>query len=928
MRKLHKYLSLFIVLLPISHFAQVTFTQDEDFSINYPSKSLIAVGIADVNGDKRDDIIRISNGQTLEVLYISDNGNKSIQRTNDIQMDDAWSLVVANVDNDMRNEVLVSRAFGEINIIKSDKDQALQLHQSVPNEAYSQSSTMADIDNDGWLDIFICSDDSKSTILRNDGAGQFVKDDSMIDLKTKIESDNSGNYGSEWTDIDSDGDIDLYISKCKAGVTNPNDPRRVNSLYINDGNNNYSEKAKDYHLNFGQQSWASAFGDLDNDGDIDGIVIHHEAQHSLLENENNRFIDRSESIDNLSSSAFQVLMRDFDNNGFQDILVCGDKDYMLWNQGDFNFEVMASPFKHYNMISCATGDLNRDGFLDVLGVYGGVALNAPGILNDVLWMADKNDKHFVNFSLSGTTSNANAIGARVSIYGPWGVQVREVKAGESYSISNSLNVHFGLGEHTTIDKVEIRWPSGQTDVHTHIPVDKFYQITEATCIIPIKQETVTSHQICIGENIDLTSKAQGTWSDGQILDQLNVHKEGIYFYELDEFGCKSTSESMFVDVIHHDEDVQLVQTDVMACNNDPFEVHFIDAEGVQQTQIIDKEDNGEHQITIKGICGSYVSTVSLSRIQTIEPDIRSETVKRGESISYSSKGKTLNWYLNESSSVPFFRGDSIYISDIEESREYYVESESRIEYGALAGGEYNFKGSNQYSSNRIYGGMFFHVKKESILEELTLYTDTAGERIIEIKNEAEQIVFAQTVHLEKGRNRITLNAYLTPDQNYVISTNIERNIEVFGHPSPQLVRSNAQTNYPYQIGDLMTIVNSSIGPSYYLYFYDWKIRQADFVCYSERVPVAITVDNSTSVREEFTDAQVAVFPNPTNDVLQLSYPQQYLLKKATLLNMQAQRLKNFDLNNTLDVSEINSGLYVLELYFEDRVIKKQVAIVD
>lgn len=928
MRKLQLYFISFIVLFPLTHFAQVTYTQDEDFSIHFPSKSLIAVGIADVNGDKRDDIVRIIDGKTMEVLYVADNGKKTIQRTSNIELDEAWSMVVANVDNDMRNEILVSRAFGDIKIIKSGTDQTLQLHQEFPNEAYSQSSTMADINNDGWLDIFICSDDSKSTILRNDGIGNFVKDDSMIDLNTKIKSDNSGNYGSEWTDIDSDGDIDLYISKCKAGVTNPNDPRRVNTLYINDGQNNYTEQAREFGLHFGQQSWASAFGDLDNDGDIDGIVIHHEAAHSLLENRDNQFIDRSSSIGNLSSYSYQVLMRDFDNDGFQDILVCGDRDYMLWNKGDFKFDVVESPFKHYNMISLATGDLNRDGFLDVLGVYGGVALNAPGVLNDVLWMANPTDKHFVNFSLNGTKSNANAIGARVAIYGAWGVQVREVKAGESYSISNSLNVHFGLGDATLIDKVEIHWPSGQKDIHTHIPADKFYQLTEATCIIPVKQTDVTSYQLCEGDKLDLKSPTASTWSDGQITDKLSTDQEGVYFYETEEYGCKSTSASIFVDVINQAEDVNVEETVIMACNDDPFMVHFTDSQGQRQVQVLEETEDGDQQIVIKGACSSQVSMVSLQRAQVDKPDLMSKTIKKGESVVYSSKGVTWNWYLNEESSVPFFKGDSIEINDIAESREYYVEAESKITYQPTIGGEYNFKGSSQYASNRIYGGMYFHVKKETVLEELTVYTDTPGERLFEIKNEKDEIVFSQLTSLDSGRNRIEFNATLSPGQNYFIGTNIDKNIESLGHPSPQLVRSNAQTKYPYQIDDLMTIVNSSFGPAYYLYFYDWQVRQSDYICYSDRVPVSITVDNSTLVDEAFSDTQVSIFPNPARHAIQLTYPDQYKMQNGTLRNMQGQGLIDFGSTDLLDVSSVSAGMYILELYFEERVIKKQLIIVN
>ena len=62
---------------------------------------------------------------------------------------------------------------------------------------------------------------------------------SMIDM-TPIQGDGSGNYGSTWTDFDDDGDIDLYISKCRQNVNDPTDHRRINVLYENDGNGNYT----------------------------------------------------------------------------------------------------------------------------------------------------------------------------------------------------------------------------------------------------------------------------------------------------------------------------------------------------------------------------------------------------------------------------------------------------------------------------------------------------------------------------------------------------------------------------------------------------------------------------------------------------------------------------------------------------------------
>ena len=100
-----------------------------------------------------------------------------------------------------------------------------------------------DVNNDGWLDIFGCDDVHISDIWGNDGTGSFTDNDGWIDLATAVPSDNSGNYGSVFTDYDCDGDLDLYIAKCRQGVNDPNDPRRINVMYQNDGNNNFTEVA-------------------------------------------------------------------------------------------------------------------------------------------------------------------------------------------------------------------------------------------------------------------------------------------------------------------------------------------------------------------------------------------------------------------------------------------------------------------------------------------------------------------------------------------------------------------------------------------------------------------------------------------------------------------------------------------------------------
>jgi len=922
--KFYKVSTVFCIVMLLNNLivAQVLFEQDDHFSQNYAAKSLIAAGMVDINGDGFDDIVRVKDGNALEVIYVTNEGSYLHPVViDDINVNDAWSMAVANLDNGLKNDILLARAFKDLQIISTDNKDELYLRQSVANKNYSQSSTMADINGDGWLDLFICSDDSESLILKNNGSGEFVKDNSLIDLNTSRPSDNSGNYGSEWMDIDSDGDLDLYISKCKAGVNNPNDPRRINMLYVNDGHNNYTENAEAFDLNFGQQSWASSFGDLDNDGDVDGIVIHHGAAHSLLENIDNKFVDRSDRIKSLSSEAFQVIMRDFDNNGFQDILIVGGKDYMLWNQGDFKFIVDESPMGHYDMISCAVGDVNRDGSLDILGVYGGVALNAPGVLNDILWVNNSNRNNFLNIRLHGIKSNANGVGARIRVKGDWGIQIRDVKAGESYSVSNSLNSNFGLSGASKIDHIEVTWPSGQVDKYRNLAVNTFYEITEGGCINSYKKPEQSQINLCEGQGITLFSEESALWSDMTTSTSKVVNQAGIYFNRINsEQSCIQSTEPTYVS--NFAESLYTDAESYMACNGDPFIIKYGTTEyNLQQLQI-DRSESGPVSIFMNGSCQSFEKNIHLVRVFADSPLI-TNTHDDGM-ITIDNDQNQINWYKEYNDVIPFHVGDTLYVSHVDATA-LFVESEMKIEYPPEFGAEVSHTGTNQYSGDQLSGGMYFDVLEEVIIEELTVYTDTEGERKFIIEDKNQNIVFEKMVSLTDGRNVIELQVALPAGKDYFIHTDTETNKINLGFHSPRLVRSNSNTNYPYQIGGEIKIVNSSFGPSYFMYFYNWKVRKADFICRSERLSVNIVQDTSVDTEDDILTRQINIYPNPTSDYLTIDIPEDYKLQRMALINAQGQT-QALDLNLNVNLSEYTTGVYVLELGFENHIVRKQVIV--
>jgi len=90
----------------------------------------------------------------------------------------------------------------------------------------------------------------------------------------------------------------------------------------------------------------------------------------------------------------------------------------------------------------------------------------------------KNNNHWLGFKLTGTRSNRDAIGARVTLHGEKRIWVDEVRSGSSYNSSSDLRLHFGLALETKINSIEVRWPSGQTESFDAPGIDQYLDLIE------------------------------------------------------------------------------------------------------------------------------------------------------------------------------------------------------------------------------------------------------------------------------------------------------------------------------------------------------------------------------------------------------------------------------------------------------------------
>lgn len=494
-----------IVVAPAATASTASFRDQSALLPNPTHASGVAMAVVDMNQDGRDDIIHFDRALDLVIDYQNANGTftqRSLGRANEQRQ---WGLAIGDTDNNGFPDLITGGFFDGLHYLRANANGSGYARQTLTNPSiYLQAVNFVDIDNDGWLDLFPCHDLGSNPPFRNDGTGVLTHDPSLINTRTTTPSDNSGNYGSLWTDYDSDGDLDLYISKCSLRATDASDPRRINQLFQNDGQGGFVDVAAAAGLADGSQSWTTDFGDIDNDGDLDCFIGNHMGPSRLMINAGNGTFREETTTRGVSVSwnVIQAVFRDFNNDGWLDLLLTGEEHGLWLNDRDGTFSKASNPFSANFIESTAVGDLNRDGFTDLYAGYARLYNTPRPERPDRLFTGEPNGNQFISITLLGRESNRLASGARIELYGPWGVQVREVRSGEGYGVTHSFSQIFGLGAEAKADRLVVRWPSGRIDTALNIAANQFLTLSEGDTAAPSlanpgEQNTFTNIQLTL-----------------------------------------------------------------------------------------------------------------------------------------------------------------------------------------------------------------------------------------------------------------------------------------------------------------------------------------------------------------------------------------------------------------------------------------------
>jgi len=314
-----------------------------------------------------------------------------------------------------------------------------------------------DIDKDGWIDIYMANDFGTDKIYRNTGKGYFTDvSESSIGIDTKK------GMNVEMGDYDNDGWLDIY-------VTNITEPYlyECNMLWRNNGDFTFMDVSKVLGVCDTEWGWGAKFIDFNNDGFLDLYVLN-----GFITGNQKDYIDVLMPI----MLDYEVDLSDTMNwPPLGKMSFSGDeKNRLFKNNWGMNFIEVGSKHSvdsNQDGRGLIVADLNNDGYQDMVVM----SANQPVIIykNTAI-----NGNNWIDIELTGTKSNRDGIGTKVTFYSRKGIQYRETNAGNGFESQSTILVHAGLGKLKKVSKIEVIWPSGIKQVFRDVEVNKHYRLVE------------------------------------------------------------------------------------------------------------------------------------------------------------------------------------------------------------------------------------------------------------------------------------------------------------------------------------------------------------------------------------------------------------------------------------------------------------------
>lgn len=274
-----------------------------------------------------------------------------------------------------------------------------------------------DYDDDGFVDIYVTNDHTLNYLFHNEAGKGFVNMGTPSGTAFSKAGEATISMSVDFADYNGDGLMDIFKSDDS-----------YCSLYENQGKGIFTDKANSAGISMAAAQfvgWSSSFVDYDNDGDEDIFKTNGALKHL--------YGHQDQLFENIGGGKFQ--------------------DVSLKRGEYFKQEFVGR--------GACLGDYDNDGDFDIYIVN----LNNEG---KFLRNNKGNENNWLQLKLSGQTSNRDGIGARVRVTAGGKVQTSQKRSTTGYLSQNDPRMHFGLGKNEIAEKIEIKWPSGKSQVLEHI----------------------------------------------------------------------------------------------------------------------------------------------------------------------------------------------------------------------------------------------------------------------------------------------------------------------------------------------------------------------------------------------------------------------------------------------------------------------------
>ena len=311
---------------------------------------------------------------------------------------------------------------------------------------YGLGVLCADFDNDGWPDIYVANDSQPSALYRNNHDGTFTDIGIVAGVAYSQDGKPQAGMGVTAADYDCDGWLDIFRT---------NFSEDTSSLYHNTGPGAFDDVTFPAGLGMNTRylGWGCAFLDIDNDGWADIFVCNGHIYPEI----------KRLSLD-IRYEEPKIVYYNLKNGRFKDV----------------SKELGGAILEPTSTRGCAVGDFDNDGDLDIVT---NPVNGYPQLLRCDSIGPQPGGNHWLKIRTIGTKSNRSGIGARITCIANTHRQIDEVRSGGGYASQNDLRVHFGLGQATKADRIEIRWPSGQVDTLENVASDQVVYVQEGKGII-------------------------------------------------------------------------------------------------------------------------------------------------------------------------------------------------------------------------------------------------------------------------------------------------------------------------------------------------------------------------------------------------------------------------------------------------------------